>query len=110
MEFRCRLASPTGEIVEGLYTSENETRLRHELEEKGIIKDEGGFLWGLLGSTTTLAPGFDERLFKPMNKEVNTAIQVNGKIDEILPRRSVQSYSAAPLTYRWRRAGEAKIP
>ena len=36
MEFRCRLASPTGEIVEGLYTSENETRLRHELEEKEI--------------------------------------------------------------------------
>ena len=36
MEFRCRLASPTGEIVEGLYTSENETRLRHELEEKGL--------------------------------------------------------------------------
>ena len=36
MEFRCRLASPTGEIVEGIYTSENETRLRHELEEKGL--------------------------------------------------------------------------
>ena len=36
MEFRCRLASPTGEIVEGLYTSENETRLRHELEETGL--------------------------------------------------------------------------
>jgi len=70
---------------------------RHELEEKGIIKNEGGFLWGLLGSTTTLKPGFDERLFKPMNKEVNTAIQVNGKIDEILPRRSELTYSAAPI-------------
>ncbi|PYR40908.1 MAG: hypothetical protein DMF93_09820 [Acidobacteria bacterium] len=36
MEFRCRLASPTGEIVEGLYVAETEARLRHELEEKGL--------------------------------------------------------------------------
>lgn len=68
---------------------------KHELEEKGIIKNEGGFLWGLLGSTTTLAPTFDERLFKPFNKEVNTSIQVNGKIDEILPHRSEGSFSAS---------------
>jgi type IV pilus assembly protein PilC len=37
MEFRCRLASPNGEIVEGVYNAENETRLRHELEEKGLF-------------------------------------------------------------------------
>ena len=36
MEFRCRLASPNGEIVEGVYIAENEARLRHELEEKGL--------------------------------------------------------------------------
>src|SRR6185295_1196434 len=36
MEFRCRLASPNGEIVEGMYVAENEARLRHELEEKGL--------------------------------------------------------------------------
>lgn len=36
MEFRCRLASASGEIIEGVYTSESETRLRHELEEKGL--------------------------------------------------------------------------
>jgi type IV pilus assembly protein PilC len=36
MEFRCRLASPNGEIVEGLYVAENEAKLRHELEEKGL--------------------------------------------------------------------------
>ena len=36
MEFRCRLASPNGEIIEGLYVAENEARLRHELEEKGL--------------------------------------------------------------------------
>ena len=36
MEFRCRLASPNGEIVEGVYAAETEQRLRHELEEKGL--------------------------------------------------------------------------
>ena len=36
MEFRCRLASATGEIVEGVYAAESEARLRHELEEKGL--------------------------------------------------------------------------
>jgi type IV pilus assembly protein PilC len=36
MEFRCRLASPNGEIVEGVYAAETEARLRHELEEKGL--------------------------------------------------------------------------
>jgi type IV pilus assembly protein PilC len=37
VEFRCRLASPNGEIVEGVYAAENEARLRHELEEKGLF-------------------------------------------------------------------------
>lgn len=74
------------------------TGTRHELEEKGIIKKEGGFLWGLLGSTTILANGFDERLFRPMNKEVNMAIQVKGKIDEILPQRGPQTYSAEKIS------------
>src|SRR4051794_26294745 len=37
MEFRCRLASPSGEITEGIYVADNEARLRHELEEKGLF-------------------------------------------------------------------------
>ena len=37
MEFRCRLASPNGEIVEGVYIAETEARLRHELEDKGLF-------------------------------------------------------------------------
>jgi type IV pilus assembly protein PilC len=36
VEFRCRLASATGEIVEGVYTSESEARLRRDFEEKGL--------------------------------------------------------------------------
>src|SRR5436853_6972240 len=37
MEFRCRLASPSGEITEGVYIADNESRLRHELEERGLF-------------------------------------------------------------------------
>jgi type IV pilus assembly protein PilC len=36
MEFRCRLGTPGGEIVEGVYVAENEARLRREFEEKGL--------------------------------------------------------------------------
>jgi type IV pilus assembly protein PilC len=36
VEFRCRLASPNGQIAEGVYSADNEARLRHELEEKGL--------------------------------------------------------------------------
>jgi type IV pilus assembly protein PilC len=36
MEFRCRLGTPSGEIVEGTYVAESEERLRRELEEKGL--------------------------------------------------------------------------
>jgi type IV pilus assembly protein PilC len=46
VEFRCRLASASGEIVEGVYVAENEARLRHELEEKGLyvlsLQQKGG--------------------------------------------------------------------
>jgi len=36
MEFRCRLGTPGGEIIEGLYVAESEARLRREFEEKGL--------------------------------------------------------------------------
>jgi type IV pilus assembly protein PilC len=37
MEFRCRLGTPTGEVVEGVYIADTEARLRRELEEKGLF-------------------------------------------------------------------------
>ena len=36
MEFRCRLASANGQIVEGVYVADSEARLRRELEERGL--------------------------------------------------------------------------
>src|SRR5438874_4731154 len=37
MEYRCRLGTPGGDIIEGIYVAENETRLRREFEEKGLL-------------------------------------------------------------------------
>ncbi len=36
MEFRCRLGTPGGEIIEGVYAADSEDRLRREFEEKGL--------------------------------------------------------------------------
>ena len=36
MEFRCRLGTAAGEIVEGVYIADSEARLRRDLEEKGM--------------------------------------------------------------------------
>ena len=36
MEFRCRLATAAGEIVEGVYVAPTEADLRRELEDKGL--------------------------------------------------------------------------
>jgi type IV pilus assembly protein PilC len=36
MEYRCRLGTPGGEIIEGVYIADSEARLRREFEEKGL--------------------------------------------------------------------------
>ena len=36
MEFRCRLGTPGGEVIEGVYVAESEARLRRDFEEKGL--------------------------------------------------------------------------
>ncbi len=37
MEFRCRLGTAGGEVIEGIYVADTEARLRKELEEKGLL-------------------------------------------------------------------------
>jgi type IV pilus assembly protein PilC len=37
MEFRCRLGTTGGEIIEGVYVADSETHLRRELEDKGLF-------------------------------------------------------------------------
>ena len=52
MEFRCRVATPSGQIMEATYAAESEARLRRELEEKGLyllaVQGRGGVSVGRL--------------------------------------------------------------
>lgn len=68
---------------------------RDELKKKGIITNEGGFLWGLLGSTTVLGSSVDQADFTPIDVTKDELIQVNGKIDEIIPARKQDFFAMA---------------
>jgi outer membrane murein-binding lipoprotein Lpp len=68
---------------------------RAELKKKGIITEDGGFLWGLLGSTTVVAGGFDPSEFSTFDKTSGQAIHLEGKVDEILPKRSPELYASS---------------
>ena len=52
MEFRCRVATPGGEVTEATYVAESEASLRLELEEKGLYllsaRGSGGVRLGRL--------------------------------------------------------------
>jgi len=53
MEFRCRLGTTSGDIVEGVYVAQSEAALRRELEDKGLhvlsLKPRLGFAGISLG-------------------------------------------------------------
>ena len=70
---------------------------KEELEKKGIITNEGGFLWGLLGSTTIMSSGVDQSVFTALDKTKDQMLHVPGTIDEILPRRSADYFAASSV-------------
>ena len=37
MEYRCRVGTAGGELIDGVYVAESEAQLRRELEEKGLL-------------------------------------------------------------------------
>jgi type IV pilus assembly protein PilC len=77
MEFRCRLASPNGEIVEGIYAAETEARLRHDLEEKGLyvlsLRPKGAI--GGLSLHLPQRRGINTREFLVFNQELATLLK-----------------------------------
>lgn len=65
---------------------------RAELKEKGIISNEGGFLWGLLGSTTVLGNDIDKSLFTAIDVTTDEKIDVGGVVDELIPARKQEFF------------------
>src|SRR5687767_13216026 len=78
MEFRCRVALPTGEISEGVYVAQSEAHLRRELEEKGqhvlALRPRGGLgLPGLsFGQSKAKIPRHEFLIF---NQELATLLK-----------------------------------
>jgi hypothetical protein len=70
---------------------------RSDLKDKGIITREGGFPWGLFGATTILADSYDPEYFQTVDKTKQTEIEIPGKVDEIVPKRSEGSYTKKEL-------------
>ena len=77
MEFRCRLASPSGEITEGVYAADTEARLRHDLEEQGLFV-LSVHQKGLVGGLSIGWPGrkgISTREFLVFNQELATLLK-----------------------------------
>jgi type IV pilus assembly protein PilC len=95
VEFRCRLASATGEIAEGVYVADSEARLRHELEEKGFfvlsLQQKGS-----VGGLTLSLPrrrGINTREFLVFNQELATLLKAGMPLVQSLDllRRRVEA-------------------
>lgn len=92
MEFRCRLGTPGGDIVEGVYVADNEARLRREFEEKGLyvlaIQRAGAF--GLSSLGIQRRGRISTREFLVFNQELATLLKAGMPLVqslEILRRR-----------------------
>ena len=76
MEFRCRLATPAGEIREEVLVAESEARLRHELEERGLyvlsVKPRGLHLPGFAAVRRRRIPSGEFLVF---NQELATLLK-----------------------------------
>jgi type IV pilus assembly protein PilC len=77
MEFRCRLGTPGGEIIEGVYVADSEDRLRREFEEKGLyvlrIQRAGKLALGSLALPTRSR--IATREFLVFNQELATLLK-----------------------------------
>jgi type IV pilus assembly protein PilC len=77
MEFRCRLGTPGGEIIEGVYAAESEARLRREFEEKGLyvlaIQRAGRLAFGSIPLPTRAR--VSTREFIVFNQELATLLK-----------------------------------
>lgn len=77
MEFRCRLGTPGGEIIEGIYAADSEARLRREFEDKGLyvlgIQRAGGLALGRIPLPTRAR--VSTREFLVFNQELATLLK-----------------------------------
>jgi type IV pilus assembly protein PilC len=77
MEYRCRLGTAGGQLIDGVYVAENEAALRRDLEEKGMLV----LSVRPVGLLAALAPGVGRRRrirsrdFLEFNQELATLLK-----------------------------------
>jgi type IV pilus assembly protein PilC len=96
MEFQCRLGTAQGDIVQAVYVADSEARLRHELEEKGLlvlaIQPKNAFgLPALPGLSFAQRRRVKQREFLVFNQELATLLKAGMPLVQSLDilRRSV---------------------
>ncbi len=94
MEFHCRLGTPGGEIIEGVYAADSEARLRREFEEKGLyvlgMQRAGRLAFGGLSLSLPTRKKISTREFVVFNQELATLLKAGMPLVqslEILRRR-----------------------
>lgn len=86
MEFRCRLGTPSGKIVDGLYEAEGEAQLRRRLEHEGLLVLSLRRRASVGGATLQLRPrrGPGRREFILFNQELATLLKAGLPLVESL--------------------------
>jgi type IV pilus assembly protein PilC len=114
VEFRCRLGTAGGEIIEGIYAAESEARLRQEFEEKGLyvlgIQRAGGAAFGRIPLPTRAR--VSNREFLVFNQELATLLKAGMPLVQsldILRRRVANPFFKSVLddVYERVRAGNS---
>ena len=76
MEFRCRLATATGEVQDAVYVADSEARLRQQMEDRGLlvlsVQQKGGFL---SFTRQSRAGSVSPREFLVFNQELATLLK-----------------------------------
>jgi len=79
VEFQCRVATASGQIMEATYVAENEARLRLELEEKGLyllsVRGRGGLGVGSFKLRLPKRQAIPAREFIVFNQELATLLK-----------------------------------
>lgn len=113
-QFYCRMAAPTGEIVERLYTAVDEAALRRELEDKDYLvldlKRRSRALQ-TVGETLRIRPRVSAREFLFFNQELSALLRAGlpilTSLDILLERRQNPTFKRALADIRERvKSGE----
>jgi len=114
-QFVCRMALPTGEIVERTIVADSEASLRRELEEKDMLLLESkraNPLASALSDALSVRPGINAREFLFFNQEFSALLRAGlpilASLDILIDRRKNQVFKKALVDVRERvRSGEA---